>query len=128
VTAVGDFGFTFMAEEIAVAAVFKKPIIVIILNNAYLGLIRQNQKGAYGYEYAVDMPYNQDGTMDYIKVAEGFGCRGERVVSPQELAAAIKRAKDSGRTYVIDAVCIQEQLCDMGPSLANVKSWAPEEK
>lgn len=124
VTVLGDFGFTFMGEEIAVAAAAKKPIIVIIVNNAYLGLIRQNQIGAYGFEYGVDMPYNQDGTMDYIKVAEGFGCQAERVFAPDELKAAIQRAKESGKTYVIDAICVQEQLCDMGPSLDKIKSFA----
>ena len=127
VTVLGDFGFTFMVEEIAVCAVFDKPIIVVIVNNANLGLIRQNQKGAYGYEYAVSMPYNQDGTMDYVKVAEGFGCRGERVFTPQELTAALERAKESGKTYIIDAICVKEQLCDMGGSIAAVKSWAPAE-
>lgn len=126
VTVVGDFGFTFMGEEIAVSAAFRKPIIVVILNNAYLGLIRQNQRGAYGFEYAVDMPYNQDGTIDYVKVAEGYGCVAERVFTPEDLTAALRRAKGSGRTYVIDAVCVKEQLCDMGGSLANVKSFAPE--
>ena len=125
VTVVGDFGFTFRGEEIAVASVYQKPIIVVILNNAYLGLIRQNQKGAYGFEYAVDMPYNQDGRIDYVKVAEGYGCVAERVFTPQDLAAALQRAKASGRVYVIDAVCVKEQLCDMGGSLAAVKSWAP---
>ncbi|MHC5227650.1 thiamine pyrophosphate-dependent enzyme [Enterococcus sp. LJL99] len=124
VTVLGDFGFTFMGEEIAVASAAKKPIIVIIVNNAYLGLIRQNQIGAYGFEYGVDMPYNQDGTMDYIKVAEGFGCQAERVFAPDELKAAIQRAKESGKTYVIDAICVQEQLCDMGPSLDKIKSFA----
>ncbi len=127
VVPVGDFGFTFMVEEIAVASVFEKPIIVLILNNAYLGLIRQNQKGAYGYEYAVDMPYNQDGRMDYVKVAEGFGCKAERVFTPEELAQALERAKASGKTYVIDAICVPEQLCDMGVSITGIKSWAPEE-
>lgn len=127
VTVLGDFGFTFMVEEIAVCAVFDKPIIVVIVNNANLGLIRQNQKGAYGYEYAVSMPYNQDGTMDYVKVAEGFGCRGERVFTPQELTAALERAKESGKTYIIDAICVKEQLCDMGGSIAAVKSWTPAE-
>lgn len=126
VTVVGDFGFTFLGEEIAVSAVFEKPIIVVILNNAYLGLIRQNQKGAYGYEYAVDMPYNQDGRIDYLKVAEGFGCRAERVFNGEELAEAIQRAKESQKTYIIDAICVKEQLCDMGGSLENIKSWAPE--
>lgn len=127
VTVLGDFGFTFLGEEIAVSAVFKKPIIVVIVNNAFLGLIRQNQKGAYGFEYAVEMPYNQDGTIDYVKVAEGFGCAGERVFTPDELKAALVRAKESGKTYIIDAICVKEQLCDMGGSLANVKSFAPAE-
>lgn len=126
VTVVGDFGFTFMGEEIAVASVYEKPIIVVILNNAYLGLIRQNQKCAYGYEYAVDMPYNQDGRIDYVKVAQGYGCLAERVFTPDELAAALERAKASGRCYVIDVVCNQTQLCDMGGNIAAVKSWAPE--
>ena len=130
VTVVGDFGLTFMGEEIAVATAFKKPIIVVVVNNAYLGLIRQNQKG-YGFEYAVEMTYNQDGNIDYVKLGEAYGCVAERVFSPEELQAALVRAKASteasGRCYLIDAICIKTQLCDMGGSIANIKSWAPEE-
>ena len=70
------------------------------------------------------MPYNQDGTIDYIKVAEGFGCMGERVFTPEELQEALERAKAAGKTYVIDAICVKEQLCDMGNSIAAIKSWA----
>ncbi len=130
VTIVGDFGLTFMGEEIAVASAFHKPIIIVVVNNAYLGLIRQNQKG-YGFEYAVEMPYNQDGTIDYVKLGEAYGCVAERVFSPEELKAALVRAKAStkasNRCYLIDAICIKTQLCDMGGSIANIKSWAPEE-
>lgn len=128
VTVVGDFGFTFMGEELAVSSVFDKPVIVVILNNAYLGLIRQNQKGAYGFEYAVDMACNQDGTIDFLKVAEGYGCVAERVYTPDELAVALGRAKASQQSYIIDAICVKEQLCDMGSSIAGVKSWAPDVK
>lgn len=128
VTVLGDFGFTFMGEEIAVAAVYNKPIIVVIVNNAYLGLIRQNQRGAYGFEYEVAMPYNQDGRIDYLKVAEGYNCLAERVFTPDELMAALERAKISGRSYVIDAVCLPEQLCDMGGALDNCKTFAPQEE
>lgn len=70
-------------------------IIVVILDNAYLGLICQDQKTAYGYGYGVDMPYDQDGRVDYVKVAEGFGCRAERVFGGEELAQTIERAKSS---------------------------------
>ncbi len=123
VTVLGDFGFTFMVEEIAVAANYKKPIIVIIVNNACLGLIRQNQKLAYDYEYAVRMACNQDGTMDYVKVAEGFGCRGERVIDPEGIRPALERAVASGKTSVIDIVCDTEQLCSMGGSVAKVREF-----
>jgi tartronate-semialdehyde synthase len=130
VTIVGDFGLTFMGEEIAVATAFKKPIIIIVVNNAYLGLIRQNQSG-YGFEYAVDMPYNQDGTIDYVKLGEAYGCVAERVFSPKELKAALVRAKAcseaSGRCYLIDAICVKRQPCDMGGSINAIKSWAPQE-
>lgn len=130
VTVVGDFGLTFMGEEIAVASAFKKPIIIVVVNNAYLGLIRQNQRG-YGFEYAVDMPYNQDGTIDYVKLGEAYGCVAERVFSPDELRSALIRAKAStkasGRCYLIDAICIKTQLCDMGGSIAAIKSWAPQD-
>lgn len=129
VTLVGDFGLTFMGEEIAVASAFKKPIIIVVVNNAYLGLIRQNQSG-YGFEYAVDMPYNQDGTIDYVKLGEAYGCVAERVFSPDGLKDALVRAKasteSSGRCYLIDAICVKLQACDMGLSIAAVKSWAPE--
>lgn len=130
VSIVGDFGFTFLGEEIAVAAVYNKPLIVVILNNANLGLIRQNQKGAYQFEYGIDMPYNQDGRVDYVMVAQGLGCKAERVYSPKELRMALGRAKaanDEGRTYVIDAVCVKEQLCDMGSSIDSIKCWAPSD-
>ena len=125
VAVVGDFGFTFMGEELAVAMAYQKPIIVIILNNACLGLIRQNQRENYGYEYAVAMPWNQDGRIDYVRLAEGYGCIGERVYTPDDLASAIKRAKASGRCYLIDAICMKDQLCDMGGNIAQVKSYAP---
>ncbi len=128
VTVVGDFGFTFLGEEMAVAAAYRKPVIAVIVNNAYLGLIRQNQKGAYGFEYAVSMACNQDGTVDYVTLAKGLGCEAERVFTPEELSKALERAKAANRPYVIDAICVKEQLCDMGGSIAAVKSWAPEQK
>ncbi|MDR1535435.1 MAG: glyoxylate carboligase, partial [Planctomycetota bacterium] len=50
VAVMGDFGFTFHVQELAVCAKNRVPVLVVVVNNAYLGLIRQNQKYAYGYE------------------------------------------------------------------------------
>lgn len=122
VAVMGDFGFTFHAQELAVCAKNKIPVIVVVVNNAYLGLIRQNQKYAYGYECDVAMEENQ-GMMDYVKVAEGFACYGERVFDPEEIPAALKRAQESGKPAVIDIICDQNVDCSMGTALDNCREF-----
>jgi len=122
VAVMGDFGFTFHVQELAVCAKFKVPVIVVIVNNAYLGLIRQNQKGAYGYEYAVEMAENQ-GFVDYVKVAEGFGCYAERVFDANDIQAALARAQKSGKPAVIDIVCDPQVNCSMGGALDKIKEF-----
>ena len=122
VAVMGDFGFTFMVEELAVAAKNHSPVIVVIVNNAYLSLIRQNQKYAYGYEYGVRMEENH-GFVDYVKVAEGFGCAAERVFKPEDISGAFKRAIESKKPYVIDIVVEEQTDCSMGGSIAAVKEF-----
>ncbi|MDR1741015.1 MAG: hypothetical protein LBR38_04110 [Synergistaceae bacterium] len=122
VAVMGDFGFTFHVQELAVCAVYSVPVIVVIVNNAYLGLIRQNQKYAYGYECDVAMPANQ-GMIDYVKVAEGFGCYGERVFEPDGIQPALARAVKSGRPAVIDVVCDPQVDCSMGTAIDAVKEF-----
>jgi tartronate-semialdehyde synthase len=122
VAVMGDFGFTFHVQELAVAAANDVPVIVVIVNNAYLSLIRQNQKYAYGFEHAVEMNVNQ-GMMDYIKVAEGFACAGERVFKPEDIRGALERAAQSKKPYVIDIVCEKETDCSMGPAVDSVKEF-----
>ena len=122
VAVMGDFGFTFMVEELAVAAKNNSPVIVVIVNNAYLSLIRQNQKYAYKYEYAVRMDENH-GFVDYVKIAEGFGCAAERVFRPEDIAGAFKRAIASHKPYVIDIIVEEQTDCSMGGSIAAVKEF-----
>ncbi len=122
VAVMGDFGFTFMVEELAVAATYGVPVIVVILNNAYLSLIRQNQKYAFQYEYAVAMKENHT-MMDYVKVAEGFGGAGERIFKPADIKGAFERAVKSEKPYIIDIIVEEETDCSMGPSVAAVKEF-----
>ena len=118
----GDFGFTFHVQELATAAVNQIPVIVIIVNNAYLGLIRQNQVFAFGYEYGVAMPENQNG-IDFVQVAQGLGCAAERVFKPENIAAALERAKASKLPYVLDIICAPGDHCSMGNTIDAVKEW-----
>ncbi|MDR3249046.1 MAG: glyoxylate carboligase [Treponema sp.] len=119
---IGDFGFTFLVEELGVAAAYKLPVVVLIINNAYLGLIRQNQKYAYGYEYQVAMKENKT-LMDYVKVAEGFACKAERVFKYSELEEALKRAVAAKGPYVIDIVVNDNTDCDMGNDIAHIRHF-----
>lgn len=122
VAVMGDFGFTFHVEELAVAAKYQMPLIVVIVNNAYLGLIRQNQKYAFSYEYAVEMHENQT-VMDYVTVAKGFACDGERVFKPEDIAPAMARALASKTPYVIDIICEEQADCSMGGAIDAVREF-----
>jgi tartronate-semialdehyde synthase len=94
----------------------------VILNNAYLSLIRQNQKYAYQYEHEVSMDENFE-VMDYIKVAEGFGGTGEKVTKPGDIAKAFERAAKSKIPYVIDIIVERQTDCSMGPNIGAVKEF-----
>lgn len=122
VAVMGDGGFGFMMEEMAVACQYKVPIIVVIVNNGYLSLIRQNQKYAYKYEYGVDLTYDGQG-MDFVKIAEGFGGYGERVTKPEEIKPALDRCVKSGKPAVLDVIVERETDASMGASLDAITEY-----
>jgi tartronate-semialdehyde synthase len=94
----GDYDFQFMIEELAVGAQFKLPYIHVVVNNAYLGLIRQAQRG-FDMDYNVQLSFENVNApdlgqygVDHVAVAEGLGCKAIRVKSPNEFKEAFHRA------------------------------------
>ena len=122
VAVMGDGGFGFMMEEMAMACQYKVPIVVVIVNNGYLSLIRQNQKYAYKYEYGVDLTYDGLG-MDFVKISEGFGAYAERVTRPGDIRAALDRCVKSGKPAVLDIIVERETDASMGPSIDAVTEY-----
>lgn len=122
VCVMGDFGFTFLVEELAVAAKYDLPVSVVILNNAYLSLIRQNQVYAFGFEHGVEMAENKD-YIDYVKVSEGFGCKAERVLKDEDIAGALQRARASDRPYVVELFVEDATDCNMGAAIDAIKNF-----
>jgi len=122
VAVMGDGGFGFMIEELAMACQFKIPVITIVVNNGYLSLIRQNQRYAYEYEYGVDLSYDGLG-VDFVKLAESFGAYGERVTRPEDLRAAFQRAEASGKPAVIDVIVERNADASMGASLDAIREF-----
>ncbi|WP_022893051.1 glyoxylate carboligase [Agromyces subbeticus] len=100
----GDYDFQFMIEELAVGAQFNLPYLHVVVNNSYLGLIRQAQRG-FEMDFHVSLafdninsPHVEGSTangygVDHVKVAEGLGCKAVRVERPEDLAAAFAEAR-----------------------------------
>lgn len=126
VAVMGDGGVGFMIEELAMACQHKVPIVVLVINNGYLSLIRQNQRYAYEYEYGVDLTYDGRG-VDFVRLAESFGAYGERVTEPGALRAAFARAvaqgEEHGRPALIDIVVERETDGAMGASLDAIREF-----
>lgn len=124
VVVVGDAGLLFMAEELAMAGQHQVPIVIIVINNGYLGLIRQNQKYAYDFEHGVNLWYcNGETYPNNLKLAEAFGGRGERITAAEDLAGAFARASESKVPYLIDVIVERECDCSMGASIDAVREF-----
>ncbi|HEV7418885.1 MAG TPA: glyoxylate carboligase [Mycobacterium sp.] len=95
----GDYDFQFMIEELAVGAQFNLPYIHVLVNNAYLGLIRQAQR-AFDMDYCVQLAFDNINApetngygVDHVAVAEGLGCKALRVGEPDDILPAFELAK-----------------------------------
>ncbi|HEY8050655.1 MAG TPA: glyoxylate carboligase [Ramlibacter sp.] len=98
----GDYDFQFLIEELAVGAQFRLPYLHVVVNNSYLGLIRQAQRG-FSMDYCVQLAFDNVNMppdapargygVDHVKVVEGLGCKALRVHRPEELAPAIAQAR-----------------------------------
>jgi acetolactate synthase-1/2/3 large subunit len=97
----GDGCFQMTAQELVTAASEGIPIKVAILNNAYLGMVRQWQEMFYEERYSE--VYLSPDLPDYVKWAEAMGCVGMRCESPEEVQATIDKANGiDDRPVVID--------------------------
>ncbi|HUQ40785.1 MAG TPA: acetolactate synthase large subunit [Acidimicrobiales bacterium] len=97
----GDGCFQMTAQELVTASSERIPIKVAILNNAYLGMVRQWQEMFYEERYSE--VYLSPDLPDYVKWAEAMGCVGMRVESPEEVQPAIDKANSiDDRPVVID--------------------------
>ncbi len=106
---VGDYSFQFLLGDLATAVQNRVPYVVVMLNNGYLSLIRQPSKYLYEMNYAVDIGYGDGYGPDFVKIMEGFGGIGRRVLRPEEIKPALDWAiKESNRLKVPALVEIRE--------------------
>lgn len=126
----GDYDFQFMVEELAVGAQFNLPYIQVLVNNAYLGLIRQAQR-AFDMDYCVQLSFPNVNApelggygVDHVKVAEGLGCKALRVTEPDAIGPALEEAKKLTARFRVPVVVeiVLERVTDiaMGADLDTV--------
>ncbi|MFG5860212.1 glyoxylate carboligase [Metapseudomonas sp. CR1201] len=106
----GDYDFQFMIEELAVGAQFNLPYIHVLVNNSYLGLIRQAQRG-FEIDYCVQLSFENVNApelngygVDHVAVVEGLGCKAIRVFDANDLQAAFAKAKQLMEEFRVPVV------------------------
>ncbi|AOE84447.1 glyoxylate carboligase [Pseudomonas sp. TCU-HL1] len=106
----GDYDFQFMIEELAVGAQFNLPYIHVLVNNSYLGLIRQAQRG-FEIDFCVQLSFENVNApelngygVDHVAVVEGLGCKAIRVFDANELQGAFAKAKQLMEEFRVPVV------------------------
>ncbi len=117
VAVIGDGGFQMNIQELATLAQEQIPVKVIILNNNFLGMVRQWQELFFDNRYSfVDLK-----NPDFIKVCKGFFVDGERVEKREKLSKELDKMLDSKKPYVLEVkVRKEENIFPMIPSGAAV--------
>jgi tartronate-semialdehyde synthase len=106
----GDYDFQFMIEELAVGAQFNLPYVHVVVNNSYLGLIRQAQR-QFDMDYCVQLAFENINApevngygVDHVAVAEGLGCKALRVFRPEDIKPALEKAQSMLSEFKVPVV------------------------
>ncbi len=103
----GDGSFQMNSQELATAVQYQLPVKVVILNNGFLGMVRQWQELFHEKRYASSC---MDGiSPDYIKLADAYGAVGMRATKPEEVTPALKKALSIPKPVIIDFVVEKEE-------------------
>ncbi|WP_194714781.1 glyoxylate carboligase [Noviherbaspirillum soli] len=129
----GDYDFQFMIEELAVGAQFHLPYLHVVVNNSYLGLIRQAQRN-FDMDFCVQLSFENINApelngygVDHVAVVEGLGCKALRVTQPDDIPAAFEQAQKWMEEFRVPVVVeiILERVTNiaMGTELNNVNEF-----
>jgi acetolactate synthase-1/2/3 large subunit len=105
----GDGCFQMTCQELATAALERLPVVAVVLNNGWLGMVRQWQEMFYDERYA--QTHLTHAVPDYAQLAEAYGCAGFTVESEDDLESTLSAAFEAGRTAVVDVRCDPEEKC-----------------
>ncbi len=115
----GDGSIQMNIQEMATAVVNKLPVKIAIINNNYLGMVRQWQEAFYNHRYSSS---EMSGNPDFVKLAEAYGGCGQRVVKKEDVEKAIHWSKTiTDRPCVLDFIVREEE--NVFPMIPSGKSF-----
>jgi len=118
---IGDGGFQMTIQELGTILHYNIPVKLIILNNFFLGMVRQWQDMFYQKRYASTELVNPD----FVTIASGYNIPGEKVTEREQLAEAVKRMLKSGGPYLLEVHVEKEgtilPMVEPGASVSEVK-------
>ncbi|WP_406188814.1 glyoxylate carboligase [[Kitasatospora] papulosa] len=126
----GDYDFQFMLEELAVGAQHRIPYVHVLVNNSYLGLIRQAQR-TFDIDFQVNLEFENQNSpelgvygVDHVKVVEGLGCKAIRATEPDQLLPAFEEAKKLAAEHRVPVVveAILERVTNISMSGTDIAS------
>lgn len=103
---VGDGGFQMTAQELATAVQYQTNLKIIIMNNNYLGMVRQWQELFYERRYSA---VNMEWLPDFVKLAESYGATGLRATRPDQLERVLERGLNAPGVVVMDIIVAEEE-------------------
>ncbi len=128
---VGDYSFQFLMEEVAVAVQYRVPFVLVMLNNTYMGLIRQAEKYGYDEDYAVDLAYENGATVgiDHVGVMEAMGALGRRVNEPGDIADTLRWAVETSEEHqlpvLVEIMTERDTDAAMGVAIDAINEYEP---
>ena len=118
ITITGDGGLQMVMQEIATSVAEDLPVVICLLNNGWLGMVRQWQKLFWDKRYSNTF---LGADPDFVKIAEAFGAKGIRVEKSGEIYDALKEALNCGKTCIVEImVDCEEDITPMIPANPNV--------
>jgi acetolactate synthase-1/2/3 large subunit len=122
----GDGSIQMNIQELATAVIYNLPVKIAILNNSYLGMVRQWQELFYGERYSHTYLSTAP---DFVKIAEAYGAIGLRATKPSEVEPVIKEALSIRKPVFMDFVVDwKEKVYPMVPPGASIDQMIFEEK
>jgi tartronate-semialdehyde synthase len=125
---VGDYSFQFLMEEVAVAVQYQVPFVLVMVNNGYMGLIRQSEQ-AYGMNTQVDLTYDEGPGIDHVMVMRAMGADGVRVSEADEIAGAldwaVAESEACGVPVLVEVMVEREANAAMGKAIDAITEFEP---